>query len=204
MSGAANGRKRTSRLVDRLSELGATLFARSRLALTSKTDVITPFGLSKPMKTVKKLSMLCIVAAVFSGCAAADFTAYSGLQQNWPTQPGGFLSMNYVIPAYIYSWPSHPYLILGYLDARTAPIRRRGVVAFAARRARRLGADAIIVMQPGQELAAAFSNDSAFSSGNVHKHRFTVTTTGTGYSAQGYSPPLVLGKAQVLAIKWRY
>jgi hypothetical protein len=150
------------------------------------------------MKPVKNLSMLCIVAAVFSGCAAADFTPYSGLQQNWPTQPGGFVSMNYVIPVYIYSWPSHPYIILGYLDARTAPIRRRGVLAFAARRAKKLGADAIIVMQQGQELAGTFSNDSAITSRNVYKHRFTVTTTGTGYSA-----PLVLGKAQALAIKWR-
>jgi len=155
------------------------------------------------MKPVKKLSMLCIAAAVFSGCAAADFTPYSGLQQNWPTQPGGFVSMKYVIPAYIYSWPSNPYVILGYLDARTAPIRRRGVVAFAARRARRLGADAIIVMQQGQEFPATVSNGSAFSAGNAHRRRFTVTTTGTGYSAQGYSAPLVLGKAQVLAIRWR-
>lgn len=150
------------------------------------------------MKSVKKLSMLCIAAAVFSGCAIADFTAYSGRQQNWPNQPGAFVSTNYVIPAYIHSWPSRPYIVLGYLDATTAPIRRRGVVAFAARRAKELGADAIIVMQQGQEYAGTISHNNAFTSGNIYNNSFTATTTGTGFSA-----PLFFGKAQVLAIKWK-
>jgi hypothetical protein len=44
---------------------------------------------------------------------------------------------------------------LGYLDATTAPIRRRGAGSFAARRAKELGADAIVVMQQGQEYAGA-------------------------------------------------
>jgi hypothetical protein len=135
---------------------------------------------------------------LFSGCAIGDFTSYSGQQQNWPTQPGSFVSTNYVIPAYVHSWPDRHYIVLGYLDATTAPIRRRGVVGFAARRAKELGADAIIVMQQGQEYAGSISNGSAFTSGNFYNNSFTATTTGTGFSA-----PLFLGKAEVLAIKWK-
>jgi hypothetical protein len=56
--------------------------------------------------------------------AIGDFTSYSGQLQNWPTQPGSFVSTNYVIPAYVHSWPDRPYMLLGYLDATTAPIRR--------------------------------------------------------------------------------
>ena len=141
-----------------------------------------------------------VIAAtlLFSGCAIGDFTSYSGQQQNWPTQPGSFVSTNYVIPAYVHSWPDRPYVVLGYLDATTAPIRRRGVVAFAARRAKELGADAIIVMQQGQEYAGSISSGSAYTSGFLYNRGFTATTTGTGFSA-----PLFLGKAEVLAIKWK-
>jgi hypothetical protein len=64
---------------------------------------------------------------------AADFTSYSGQQQNWPTQPGSFVATKYVIPAYIHSWPDRPYIVLGYLNATTAPIRQRGAVSFASR-----------------------------------------------------------------------
>jgi uncharacterized protein YbjQ (UPF0145 family) len=88
--------------------------------------------------------------------------------------------------------------VLGRLDATTAPIRRRGVVAFAARRAKELGADAIIVMQQGQEYAGSISSGSAYTSGFLYNRGFTATTTGTGFSA-----PLFLGKAEVLAIKWK-
>ena len=144
------------------------------------------------------LAIVTLTTLLFSGCAIGDFTSYSGQQQNWPTQPGSFVSTNYVIPAYVHSWPDRPYIVLGYLDATTAPIRRRGVVAFAARIAKELGADAIIVMQQGQEYAGSISSGSAYTSGFLYNRGFAATTTGTAFSA-----PLFLGKAQVLAIKWK-
>jgi hypothetical protein len=53
-------------------------------------------------------------------------------------------------------------------------------------------------MQQGQEYAGSISSGSAYTSGMVYNTGFTATTTGTGFSA-----PLFLGKAQVLAIKWK-
>jgi hypothetical protein len=114
----------------------------------------------KLMESPKNLLPLLFATIFFSGCAIGDFTPYSGQQQSWPTQPGSFVSTKYVIPAYIHSWPDRPYLVLGYLDATTAPIRRRGAVAFASRRAKELGADAIVVMQQGQEYAGSISTGS--------------------------------------------
>jgi hypothetical protein len=58
--------------------------------------------------------------------------------------------------------------VIGYLDATTAPIRHRGVIAFAARRAKELGADAIIVLSHGTEYAGTISTGSAFTSGQVY------------------------------------
>jgi hypothetical protein len=90
------------------------------------------------------------------------------------------------------------YNVIGYLDATTAPIRRRGVVAFAAQRAKELGADAIIVLQEGEEYAGSISTGNAFTTGNFYPGGFNATTTATGVSG-----PLFRGRAQVLAIKWR-
>jgi len=150
------------------------------------------------MESLKNFLTLLFATIFCSGCAIGDFTPYSGQQQNWPTQPGSFVSTKYVIPAYIHSWPDRPYLVLGYLDATTAPIRRRGAVAFATRRAKELGADAIVVMQQGQEYAGSISTGSTFTSGTFFNHGFTATATGTGFSG-----PLFFGKAEVLAIKWK-
>ena len=148
------------------------------------------------MKSLKNFFPMLLASLLVSGCAIGDFTPYSGQQQNWPTQPGSFVTTKYVIPAYIHSWPNRPYTVLGYLDATTAPIRRRGAVSFAARRAKEFGADAIIVMEQGQEYAGSISNSSAFTSGNFYNNGFTATTTGTGFSA-----PLFFGKAHWFIIR---
>jgi hypothetical protein len=150
------------------------------------------------MKSLGNFLAVLLASLLVSGCAIGDFTPYSGQQQNWPTQPGSFVTTKYIIPVYVHSWPNRPYNVLGYLDATTAPIRRRGAVSFAARRAKEFGADAIIVMEQGQEYAGSISNSSALTSGNFYNNGFTATTTGTGFSA-----PLFFGKAQVLAIKWK-
>jgi hypothetical protein len=146
----------------------------------------------------KSLFCYLSIAALLSGCAIADFTPYSGQQQNWPTQPGSFVATQYVVPAYIGSYPNRPYNVIGYLDATTAPIRRRGVVGFAARRAKELGADAIIVLEEGQQYAGAFSTGNAYTTGSFYRGGFNAATTGTSFTAGLY-----LGRAKVLAIKWR-
>jgi hypothetical protein len=69
---------------------------------------------------------------------------------------------------------------------------------FAARRAKELGADAIIVLAQGSEYAGTVNTGNAFTSGNFYPGGFNATTTGTNVSV-----PLMLGKAQVIAIKWR-
>jgi hypothetical protein len=84
------------------------------------------------------------------------------------------------------------------LAATRAPIRHRGVVAFAARRAKELGADAFIVLSHGTQYAGTISAGSAFTSGHFYGSGFNATTTGTGFSG-----PLVFGKASIILIKWR-
>src|SRR5882724_10807144 len=91
---------------------------------------------------------LVSVTLLLEGCATSDFKPYSGAQQDWPTAPGGFMETKYDVPTY-YGPPPRPYEVLGFLEATTAPIRRRGVVRYAAVQAKKLGGDAIVVLHEG-------------------------------------------------------
>jgi len=164
------------------------------------------------MNTIPRLLALILNAAL-TGCAVADFTPYQGAQQNWPTARRALVANQYAVPAY-YGYPPRPYIVLGYLDATTAPIRQRGVVEFAARRAKEIGGDAIIVHSSGRQFAGTYHSGGAFTSGN-YTGSFTGTaiggnvygqTYGGGYAttnAWGASVPLFLGKASVLIIKFK-
>ncbi len=167
---------------------------------------------SEVMKAIPRLIALAGAAAL-AGCAMADFTPYVGAQQNWPTASGAFVATQYAVPVY-YGLPPRPYIVLGYLDATTAPIRQRGVVEFAARRAKEIGGDAIIVQSTGRQYVGTYSSGGAFTSGN-YSGTFSGTaigsgvyghTYGSGYattSTWGTSIPLFAGKASVLIIKFK-
>jgi len=66
-------------------------------------------------KRLSKLFALSFVTALTS-CASQDFHQYTGVQQNWPTASGTFVSTKYGVPAY-YGPPNRPYIVLGSLDA---------------------------------------------------------------------------------------
>ncbi len=109
------------------------------------------------------------------------------------------------MPTYL-GYPNRPYNVVGYLDATTAPIRRRGVIEFAARRAKELGADAIIVLQQGTEYAGTVGTANSATSANVSGFYIGNTFTGTGYATTtgtSVSVPLFFGKASIVMIKWR-
>ena len=69
-------------------------------------------------------------------------------------------------------------------------------MGFAARQAKELGADAVIVLAEGSEYAGTLTTGNAFTNGNFYPGGFNATTTGTRVSV-----PLMLGKAQVIAIE---
>jgi hypothetical protein len=167
----------------------------------------------------RMLSLVALALAGFTyqGCAVARFKPYVGAQQNWPTAPGAFVENKYAVPAY-FSPPPRPYNVLGYLDATTAPIRRKGVVAFAARRAKEVGGDAIVVLQEDSEYVGTYSSGSAYTTGAVTGSYAGRTTYGPGYasttgniygrgyattSASSFSVPMFAGKASVLIIKFK-
>ena len=156
------------------------------------------------------------LAAMLSGCATSDFHQYTGAQQNWPTASGAFVSTKYDVPAY-YGPPDRPYIVLGSLDATTV----RGIgqdeasaVQDAARVAKRMGANAIIVIGSGREQVgtSSFGTVSTHSSetggfyGAALGNSVYGRTYGSGSSTSnmfGSSFGSYQGKASVLVIKFK-
>ena|ERR1700730_14300845 len=110
--------------------------------------------------TCRTFSLLALICAglCFASCAIGHYHAYVGAQKKWPTSAGTYADTVEGVPIF-YSFPPRPYVVLGFLEAKTAPIRRHTRFSFAARRAKDLGADAIIALnKEGQnkELAETF------------------------------------------------
>lgn len=110
------------------------------------------------MRCWLSVSAAFCLAFSFAGCAIGHYHAYVGAQKKWPTSAGSFADTVEGVPIF-YNFPPRPYFVLGYLDAKTAPIRRHTRFSFAARRAKELGADAIIALNKdgeNRELAGTF------------------------------------------------
>ena len=146
---------------------------RTTLNHTTTTMKKTPLHLIKSIgRSPLRLGFLLVtlaLATVLSSCATADFHQYTGAQQNWPIASGAFVTSKYDVPAY-YGPPDRPYIMLGSLDATT----NRGIgqdeasaVQDAARVAKRMGADAIIVIGSRREQVgtSSFGTVSTQSSG---------------------------------------
>src|SRR6476660_4798889 len=87
--------------------------------------VCAAFGVdSSAILQAMKSPLSLLACALLSGCAVADFTPYSGAQQNWPVGSGAFVDNKYAVPVF-YGAPNRPYVVLGYLNAETAPVRSR-------------------------------------------------------------------------------
>ncbi len=157
------------------------------------------------MRHIPSLLFYPVLAILLAGCATSDFKPYSGAQQDWPTAPGGFVENKYAVPAY-YGPPPKPYEIIGYLDATTAPIRQRGVLKYAASRAKELGGDAIIVLHEGKEYVGTHHSGSAHTTGRFSGYQSGGAFYGRGSATTSYSGdsfPMFAGKASVIIIKFK-
>lgn len=146
-----------------------------------------------PIKVMSTRIVVAVIAALLlEGCATADFTPYSGNQQNWPVASGAFVDTKYDVPVY-HGSPDRPYRVVGYLSADTAPVRRFAVVAFMARRAHEVGGDALILLSKGAVYSGSLETSSAtgFVSGN------TINVYG-----QRNSYPLFRGRGDGVVIKF--
>ncbi len=117
---------------------------------------------------------------LLTGCAS-NFTPYEGAQQNWPVSQGGLVNRKYSIPIY-HGPPPQPYIVMGTLS--------NDDLQDAARAARKLGADAIIVLNTSREYAGSSSSESATVIGNM--------VFGSGSSRAKYDTNFL-----VAAIRWR-
>ena len=171
------------------------------------------------MKTQIKHSAIVALTITMASCATADFHQYTGVQQNWPTSSGTFVSTKYDVPAY-YGTPNYPYIVLGSLDVTTGPpggnlaTSAEDGIEFAAGKAKKMGGDAIIVqrygkVQAGSVSMASASTNSSSSGGfsgqaignNVYGQTYDREYSNTNFF--GGSMASYQGKASVLVIKFK-
>jgi hypothetical protein len=136
-----------------------------------------------------KIFLILITAGLLTSCATSNFTPYEGAQ-NWLVSQGVLVDRKYAVPVY-YGPPPQPYIVMGSLDIGNATAGSE--IGAAANKAKKLGADAIIVLRHGSSYAGTYSTGSAtaYGAGN------TATAYGTGISV-----PIMRGAALVVVIRW--
>lgn len=134
-----------------------------------------------------KIFLIAITVGLLTSCATSKFTPYEGAQ-NWPVSQGALVDRKYAVPVY-YGPPPQPYVVMGSLGIGNATAGSE--VGAAANEAKRLGADAIIVIHSGSSYAGTYTTGSATAYGS--------TAYGTSMSI-----PIVRGEALVAVIRWRH
>jgi hypothetical protein len=137
-----------------------------------------------------KASIAAFALLILVGCSTSNFTPYEGAQ-NWPVSQGALVDRKYSVPVY-YGPPPQPYIVMGLLDVGNTTAGTE--VGAAADKAKKLGADAIIVLSHGSSYRGTYSTGSAtaYGAGN----------TATAYGS-GISVPIVAGAASVAVVRWR-
>jgi len=133
--------------------------------------------------------VLVMATSILAGCTTSNFTAYEGAQ-NWPVSQGGLVDRKYSVPVY-YGPPPQRYVVVGLLNVGNTTAGTE--VGAAADKAKKLGADAIIVLSHGSSYVGTYSTASAtaYGAGN----------TATAYGS-GFSVPIYAGAASVAVIRW--
>ena len=134
-------------------------------------------------------AVLAVTADLLTSCTISNFTSHEGAQ-NWPVSQGALVDRKYAVPVY-YGPPPQPYIVMGSLTIGNATAGSE--VQGAASEAKKLGADAIIVLPHGSRYAGTYSTGSAtaYGAGN------TASAYGTGISV-----PIMAGAASVAVIRW--
>lgn len=95
------------------------------------------------MKTFCRLIALLLLGIFAVSATADDYTRYNHIQWKWPTGSGPVDKKQYAVPVY-FGLPERPYIVLGYMRAKAAPVRGNSLIRYEAQKAKELGGDALI------------------------------------------------------------
>lgn len=163
------------------------------------------------MKTFRVAGL--VLPLFLAGCATPTFRPYLGQQQDWPMAPGGIVNTQCALPA-LTCLPSEPYEVLGELKLRGGfhgqPAEE--CLPKLTKKAREMGADALLVVDAPKFFAAAALRSAQSSGTNESMHAKEVATPvythsygGYRYGYGGYGSYMVMAfdpNVVVLAIRW--
>ena len=144
------------------------------------------------MSKLASLLIATATATVLSGCYNSRVIAYSGQQSDWPTSPGAFQEISAGLPVY-YGNPPRPYTYLARIEISTESLVVKPIEA-AAKEAKKIGADAILILGEGSQPTGSFGSGSGIATGTGGG----AVVTGSGFSAITYAKSVT-----AIAIKWK-
>lgn len=148
------------------------------------------------------------VAFTLTGCAIKNFIPYMGAQRNWPTAPGGFVSMHKGFPIYK-GLPDRPYAVVGELTVEQYPQYMNAEIAASGRKYQ---AEAAMIvdrqtvngglMNFGGGGTTVYQGQSSLRPTGFGSYAGTQTGVATTYANPSYSAPISWDKTTVYLIKF--
>jgi hypothetical protein len=157
---------------------------------------------------MKYLFLVCL-GLLCTGCASTSFSRYEGTQIAWPISQGSFVQSEKHGADVIHGLPTKPYEVLGFVEGSGMErmnayggrsIYSPDVLRSIAKKAKKRGADAIVILSSEREFAGFFNYHQSYTSPtyafgtattmgsftSVNLQSSGATTTGWGYSTPMY------------------
>src|ERR1017187_7650360 len=155
-----------------------------------------------------------------TGCASTSFSRYQGLQGTWPISQGSFVESPKHGADIIHGLPTRPYEVLGFVEGSGMErmnafggrsIWSPDVLHSVAKKAKKQGADAVILLSSEREFAGFFNYQQSYTSPTYAFGTATtmgpyttvnLQTTGANTTGWGYSTPMYERRFSAIAIRY--
>ena len=165
------------------------------------------------------LFLVCL-GLVCTGCASTSFSRYQGAQAAWPISQGSFVQSEKHGADVIHGLPTRPYEVLGFVEGSGMErmnayggrsIYSADVLRSIAKKAKKQGADAIVILSSEREFAGFFNYQQNYTSPTYVFGTATTTGPFTSVNLQssgatttgwGYSTPMYERRFSAIAIRY--
>jgi hypothetical protein len=152
---------------------------------------------TKPEGEEMKRWLCAIGLALSLGCATAVVRPYVGDQQAWPIASGCIVSTRYALPVFT-SLPPSPYEVIAEMRIRSPFYAQpeEGHMPLLVKRARQIGADALIFVQGGIFFSTNYGPRGGAEQSASGQTTPTLTTVNT-FNPVSFTPGVT-----ILAVRW--
>jgi len=175
--------------------------------------------MNRALATLPNAVIVCL-GLLYSGCSSTSFSRYQGTQVAWPISQGSFVETDKHGVDIIRGLPTRPYEVIGFVEGSGMErmnayggqsIFSTDVLHSIAKKARKKGAHAIVLLSSQREFAGYFNYQQSYTSPT---YAFGTATTmgsltsinlqssGASTTGWGYSTPMYERRFSAIAIRY--